>query len=53
MTNPYKQFEKLHTWKIVAKAIDDLEQNGDLELKTSREHVVGYLTQQLVAVKSN
>jgi hypothetical protein len=52
MTHPYKQFEKLPTWKTVAKAIEELEKNHDLELKTSREHVIGYITQQLTTAKS-
>jgi hypothetical protein len=34
-------------WKIIDSALADLESNDDLELRTARRYVIGYLIQQL------
>ena len=48
MEHPYKEFESMVLWKTIDKAIGDLEENQDLELKTPREYVVGYLCKNLI-----
>lgn len=43
MDHPYKEFEKSVSWHIVESAIEELVNNGDLEEKTAREYIVGYI----------
>jgi hypothetical protein len=45
--HPYKQFEKDPMWRLLNKGIDALVKNGDLQEKTARTHIVGYLTKLL------
>ena len=45
--HPYKQFEKEQVWRVLDRGIRDLVKNGDLEEKTARTHVVGYLAKLL------
>ncbi len=47
--NPYKEFEKTETWKILENAIGDLVGNGDLIEKTDRKYLVGYICKLLDA----
>ena len=49
MSHPYSEFEHTPLWKAIDAAVAELEQNRDVELKTTREHVIGYLCQQLSA----
>jgi hypothetical protein len=49
MKHPYEQFEKTPLWRAINKAVADLERNQDVELRTAREHFIGYLCQQLSA----
>jgi hypothetical protein len=49
MTSPYEQFQGSHLWRGLVVALRELQANGEVELKTSDEHVVGYLCQELVA----
>lgn len=41
--HPYKKFENSPLWKIVESSIIDLVNNQDLEEKTMREYIVGYI----------
>ncbi|MEH7505083.1 hypothetical protein V7152_24240 [Neobacillus drentensis] len=43
MSHPYKQFENTSLWKTINKAIEDLVENDDIEEKTQREKIVGYI----------
>jgi len=45
--HPYKKFEKDELWRVLNKGIGALAKNGDLEEKTARTHVVGYLVKLL------
>ena len=47
-THPYQGYEKLRVWKVLSKGIKDLEANGDIEEKTARRYIVGYLSQLLL-----
>lgn len=46
-SHPYSEFEGSRLWRTIDGALFDLEQNQDLELRTSRKNVVGYLCKQL------
>jgi len=45
--NPYTRYQKDEIWRVLEKGIKALVKNGDLEEKTARTHIVGYLTQAL------
>ncbi len=49
MSHPYGDYEQTPLWRVIDASIAELEQNQDMELKTTREHVIGYLCQQLTA----
>jgi hypothetical protein len=50
MNHPYNKFENTPLWNAIDAAVADLEHNRDVELKTSREYVIGYLCQKLAAL---
>jgi hypothetical protein len=52
MTHPYHKYKNSNEWAIVEKAINDLVVNKDLELTTKENHVIGYITKQLIDKKS-
>lgn len=45
--HPYKEFEGTARWRLVNRAIDALVKNGDLEEKTNRVYIVGYICHML------
>lgn len=45
---PYRMLMSHPAWAIIDGALSDLESNDDLELRTARRYVIGYLIQQLV-----
>lgn len=47
MAHPYEAREGTELWKILDRCVRELEQNSDIELRTDRGYVVGYLCQQL------
>lgn len=47
MDFPYAKFVDTKLWKVIDKAIADLEKNSDLELTTHRKYIVGYLCKRL------
>jgi hypothetical protein len=44
VSHPYKKFENTPLWNIINKAIDDLVENDDIEEKSKREYIVGYIS---------
>jgi hypothetical protein len=44
---PYKKFENTELWKIIDESIDNLVNNQDLEEKTIRKYIVGYLVKRI------
>jgi hypothetical protein len=42
-SHPYAEHMSTELWRIIQKGIEDLVNNHDLEVNTSREYVVGYL----------
>lgn len=47
MNHPYIEFENTPLWKAIDRAVAELERNQDVQLRTTREHFIGYLCQQL------
>jgi hypothetical protein len=45
--HPYQHLENDAAWRVLEKGIRALVKNGDVEEKTARTHIVGYLTQLL------
>ncbi len=45
--HPYKKYEGQQVWKVLSQGVEDLRTNGDLEEKTSRCYIIGYLSQLL------
>jgi hypothetical protein len=50
--HPYQHLEKDPLWRELNKAIAALVKNGDVEERTARTHIVGYLVQALHASKA-
>jgi hypothetical protein len=48
MKHPYIAYKNSQYWSIINKAIDDLVNNEDIEEKTTRDHIVGYICKLLV-----
>ena len=47
--HPYKRFEGSPQWRVIDKAIDDLVGNDDIEERTNRAYIVGYLCHMLAS----
>jgi hypothetical protein len=45
--HPYVEFEGSELWKVISKTVRELEKNGDFQLTTNSNYVVGFLCQQL------
>jgi len=49
MSHPYVDFEGDPLWAVIDAAVHDLAKNGDIELTTTKEYVIGYICQQVRA----
>ena len=47
MNHPYREHEGSALWASIDSELTALERNGDIELRTAREYVVGALCQRL------
>ena len=47
MAHPYQEYEGTPLWSTLDKEIAALEKNGDLELTTARQYVIGWLCKSL------
>jgi hypothetical protein len=45
--HPYKEFEGTPIWNRVNQAVAALLKNGDIQLTTRREYVVGYICRKV------
>lgn len=45
--HPYREFADSPTWRSVEAALTALVRNGDLELMTQKEYVIGYICKRL------
>ena len=43
----YKEYRKLKAWKIIEKALEELEENQDIKITTMRDLVIGYIVKGL------
>ena len=46
--HPYKAFEDTDVWDVLSRALENLEENGDIEKTTAMPYIVGYLAERLV-----
>jgi hypothetical protein len=46
-TNPYGHYQNTEEWVIIARLLEELITNQDIELKTPAEYVIGYLVEKL------
>ena len=46
-SHPYREYEGTPLWRALDKGIADLVENQDLEERTRREYIVGYLCKLL------
>ena len=44
----YREYEKLCLWRVLTRGMKALESNGDIEEKTARRYIVGYLSKLLI-----
>jgi hypothetical protein len=44
---PYERHRELHAWRVVEAAVARLVANGDIEEKTARKYLVGYIVKEL------
>jgi hypothetical protein len=44
---PYRALMNHPAWRVIDQALGELEANDDVELRTARRYVIGYLLQQL------
>ena len=47
MSHPYEDLEQTPLWRTLQRAIEELRKNGDIELTTAPEYVVGYVARSL------
>lgn len=45
---PYEEYKDTKIWNVIEFAVSNLVDNSDLEEKTDREYIVGYLCKTLV-----
>ena len=48
MTHPYTKYENTEMWKRIEQLITELVDNHDIEEKTKREYIVGYICKDLL-----
>lgn len=44
---PYLHYQNTEEWAIIARLLEELINNQDIELKTPSEYVIGYLVEKL------
>jgi hypothetical protein len=45
--HPYQNWEDTPLWRAVSRAVAKLVKNGDIEEKTARQYIVGYVAKIL------
>jgi len=51
MTTPYEKYRPTIEWQEIEKSINDLQDNQDLKLTTSSDHVIGYIAKRIIDSK--
>ena len=44
---PYEKFKSNKIWNVVDRAVDNLVENNDIEERTNREYIIGFLCKTL------
>lgn len=47
MKHPYEEYEGTELWYTLTNAINSLIENQDLEVKTKKEYVIGYICKEV------
>jgi hypothetical protein len=47
MEHPYKKYESTKLWSILMASINEFVNNNDMEERTPREYIVGYLCKNI------
>lgn len=53
MTTPYDRYKDTKEWIVIEKAIQQLIRNGDIQLTTSIDYIIGYIAEQLLDKQNN
>ena len=46
--HPYQKYIDTPIWNIISNALDSLEKNQDIEIKTEHSYVTGYITKIII-----
>ncbi len=47
--HPYAEFDGTDLWKVLDEALTALVENSDIEERTARAYIVGYLANRLIS----
>lgn len=53
MKHPYKNFENSELWNCITRSMSELIDNGDIEICTPMEYVVGYICKRVLSEVDN
>lgn len=53
MKDSYKNFENSELWNCITRSMSDLIDNGDIEIYTPIEYVVGYICKRVSSEVDN
>ncbi len=45
---PYDKYKSTEEWQIITKAIQELIENNDINLRTPNDYIIGFIVKQLV-----
>ena len=52
MAKIYEKYEGSSLWLVIEKIVQELEDNTDLKLTTTRAHIIGYFCKRLLENKN-
>lgn len=53
MSTPYDTYKNTDEWLFIKKVMQELMDDKDIQLSTSQDYVIGYITKQLMERSSN
>lgn len=53
MEHTYKDFEDSELWNCITRSVSELIDNGDIEIYTPMEYVVGYICKHVLSEVDN
>lgn len=51
-THPYTKYQNSIAWIQIEKILQELIDNQDIQITTSKEYVIGFLCKKLVTIKN-